>query len=161
MKKITSKLAIILASTLSLAACQSATLGGTKQNIGTLGGAVAGGLLGSQIGGGSGQIVATGAGALLGAFLGAEIGASLDSADQAALNQASSQASTAPIGQQISWNNPQSGNHGTITPTNQGVNQVTGQTCREYSQTIVVQGRQETAVGVACQNPDGTWSVAE
>src|SRR3954468_9706080 len=56
---------------------------GPKQGFGTLGGAAAGGLLGSRIGGGAGKLAAVGAGTILGAFLGSEIGSSLDRADQA------------------------------------------------------------------------------
>src|SRR3954454_6792425 len=88
---------------LLLSGCATDNIG-TKQGIGTLGGAAAGGLLGSQIGGGSGKLAATAAGTLLGAFLGNEVGSSLDRADEAYAGRAVQQAYAAPIGQQIVWN---------------------------------------------------------
>ncbi|WP_180280158.1 RT0821/Lpp0805 family surface protein [Azospirillum oleiclasticum] len=132
--------------------------GGTKETVGTLGGAAAGGLLGSQIGGGSGKLVATGVGTLLGAFVGREIGASLDKADQTYANQAATRAYAAPVGEKIAWNNPQSGNKGTIVSTRDGWSS-TGNYCREFQQTIVVGGRTEQAYGTACKQPDGSWKI--
>lgn len=131
---------------------------GNKEVVGTGLGAVVGGLAGSQIGGGSGQLWATGAGVLLGALVGSEIGRSLDKADYNYMNQAQNRSYTAPIGETISWNNPQSGNSGTYTPVRDGRSSA-GSYCREYQQTIYVGGQQETATGTACQQPDGTWKI--
>ncbi|MEX0838899.1 MAG: RT0821/Lpp0805 family surface protein [Parvibaculum sp.] len=146
---------------LALAACdQQGGFGGagTKQTIGTVGGAVAGGLAGSQIGGGSGRLWATGAGVLLGALVGSEIGKSLDRADQAYLGQTTYNAlETGRTGQPVQWRNPDSGNYGTVTP--QAAQQYSGQTCREYSQTIYVEGQSQTAYGTACRQPDGSWQI--
>ncbi len=131
---------------------------GNKQTVGTIGGAVAGGLLGSQIGGGSGRLIATGVGTLLGAWAGSEIGASLDRADQAYAQQAAqSSLETSPTGTSTTWRNPDSGNYGTITPTNTVPRG--NSYCRDFTQTIYVEGRSETATGTACRNPDGTWSI--
>ncbi len=160
-------LAMLAISTLALTACtqgvglnEGNTTGmGNKQMIGGATGAILGGVLGSKVGKGSGQLVGVGVGALLGTLLGSELGASLDKADLAYAQQAANRAYTAPVGQAISWNNPDSGNSGMITPTRQGVSNTTGQVCREYTQTIYVGGRQQTAVGQACKNADGTWTV--
>lgn len=131
---------------------------GEKQTVGTLGGAIAGGLLGSQVGGGDGRLIATGVGTLLGAWAGSEIGASLDRADQAYANQAAQRSfETAPTGAATTWRNPDTGHYGSVTPTNTVSRG--GSVCREYTQTIYVEGQSETAVGTACRNPDGTWSV--
>jgi surface antigen len=129
-----------------------------KQNIGGLGGAVAGGLLGAQVGGGSGRLWTTGAGALLGALAGSEIGKSLDRADQSYMNQAYNRAMAAPSGQNITWSNPDSGNSGSYQTVRTGKTSSGGQ-CREYQQTITVGGRSQQGVGVACQNPDGSWQI--
>lgn len=142
----------------SVSACQTLQGTGQKQQVGTVGGAVLGGILGSQVGDGSGRLVATGAGVLLGAFLGGEIGKSLDNADRAMMAQANQRATAAPLGQTISWNNPDSGNYGSVTPVRDGQSSY-GAYCREYEQTIVVDGRAETAVGTACQRDDGTWEI--
>ena len=155
----------MLATTLTACANSDGTYGaaGTsspinKQNVGTLGGAVVGGLLGSQVGGGSGRLWTTGAGALLGALAGGEVGKSLDRADQTYMNQAYSRAMTAPAGQNITWSNPDSGNSGTYNTIRTG-RASNGGMCREYQQTITVGGRTQQGVGTACQNQDGSWSI--
>lgn len=143
---------------LSLSACNTFQNAGTKQTIGGLGGAVAGGVLGSQIGGGSGRLIATGAGVLLGGLLGSEIGSSLDNADKAYAMQAQNRAYAAPVGERITWNNPESGNSGMITPVRDGYAS-SGRYCREYQQEINVGGKRESAYGTACQKPDGSWEI--
>lgn len=143
---------------LSVGACNTTQNMGTKQAVGGVGGAVLGGLAGSQIGKGSGQLWATGAGVLLGGLLGSEIGSSLDQADMAYANQANRRAYTAPIGETVRWNNPDSGNYGTITPTRDGYSSA-GRYCREYQQTIVVNGQNQSGYGQACQQPDGSWEI--
>jgi surface antigen len=154
-------LALLAVSTLSLTACMETMSGvGDKQMVGGVSGAVLGGLAGSQFGKGNGQLVGVGVGALLGTLVGSEIGASLDKADKMYADQATNRAYTAPVGQTISWNNPDSGHSGTITPTREGVSNSTGRVCREYTQTIYVGGKQETGVGQACQNTDGTWAIS-
>ncbi len=158
MKKLIS--ATLAVSMLALTACQSMEGVGTKQGVGALGGAVAGGVLGSQIGGGKGTLWATGAGAVIGALLGSEIGKSLDNADRAAMSDANTRANTAPLGQAISWNNPNTGNSGTVTPIRDGSTK-SGAYCREYQQTITVGGKTEKAYGTACQGADGQWRIVE
>jgi surface antigen len=144
-----------LALSLVLAGCQTA---GPKQTVGTIAGGVAGGLVGSQIGSGSGKLVAVGAGTLIGAFLGGQIGASLDETDRLYAEQTYYNAlESQPTGYTSSWRNPNSGNYGTVTPTRTYVRG--GTDCRDYEQTIYVQGRPQTGVGTACRNPDGTWSI--
>ena len=102
-------------------------------------------------------MIATGAGALLGAWLGSELGKSLDKADRQYMATATQQAYTAPVGQTIQWTNPQSGNSGTITPIRDGY--ANDNYCREYRQTIIVDGRTETATGTACQDAYGNWQL--
>ena len=141
---------------LFLAGCQT---GGPKQTGGTLVGAGLGALAGSQIGSGRGQLAAVAIGALAGAMLGSNIGKSLDDADRQAALNAQNQAHAAPIGQSVAWNNPNSGNYGTFTPTRDGTDTRTGAYCREYQTTITVGGRTEQAYGTACRQPDGSWKV--
>lgn len=145
---------------LGVSGCENIQNSGTKEKVGAVSGAVIGGILGSKVGGGSGQLWATGAGVLLGAFAGSEIGKSLDRADRAYLGDANRRAQTAPIGESVSWNNPESGNYGTVTPVRDGQSSY-GRYCREYEQVIYVGGQQETAVGTACQNSDGTWEIVD
>ena len=155
--------AALLASLSLTAACTNpngADSWGTKQTVGTGLGAVGGGLLGSQIGGGNGRLVAVGLGAVLGGLVGNEIGASLDSADKAALSNASERAYSAPIGQGITWNNPQSGNSGIVTPVRDGYDQG-GAYCREFDQKVTIGGKTQDAYGTACQQPDGSWKITQ
>ncbi len=143
---------------LMTAACAQNGQYGTKQTIGGLGGAAAGGLLGAQFGSGKGQLAATAAGVLIGALIGSEIGRSMDEVDRMRAEQAYSQASTAPIGQTIAWDNPNTGNSGTVVATREGTKS-SGEYCREFQQTVVIGGRQEDAYGVACRQPDGSWKI--
>jgi len=141
------------------AACSNSQYG-EKQTVGTLGGAALGGLLGSQFGDGTGQLVATGAGVLIGGLIGSEIGRTMDEQDRMRANEAVVESHQAPLGETIVWNNPDSGNSGTVTPVRDGSTS-SGLYCREFQQTITVGGRTETAYGTACREPDGTWRIVE
>lgn len=150
-------LAPLVAASLVLAACQT---GGTKQTVGTFGGAAGGALLGSQIGHGTGTLVAVGLGTLLGAMVGGEIGRSMDETDRMATERATHQAFAGPVGEEIRWNNPENGHYGTVMTTREGT-QSSGAYCREYQQTVVIGGRAEQAMGRACRNPDGSWRIVQ
>lgn len=154
MKKIISMFAVM--TLLFVSACETADL--NKEKLGSLGGAVLGGIAGSQVGDGSGRLWAVGAGTLLGAFLGSEIGKSLDKADLVYAERAAEQAHQAPVDETISWNNPETGNAGDVTAVKDGYAD-SGRYCREYKQTIYIDGKAETAYGTACQNQDGSWQV--
>lgn len=56
------------------------------------------------------------------------------------------------------WYNIDSGNRGTITPQPAHEN-IEGQYCREYQQSVTIGGEPETAYGTACHMPDGTWKI--
>lgn len=147
---------------LLLAGCsQDGQSGITKQDVGTVLGAVGGAVIGAQFGGGTGQLVGVAAGTLLGAFVGSQVGKSLDRADQNYMEQTNQRAlETNPSGQTSTWKNPDSGNAGTVTPT-KTVQQANGTYCREYTQTITVGGKTESAYGTACRQPDGSWKVTQ
>ncbi len=149
-----------LASALLVSACQNndGSGGMNKENVGTVLGGIGGAVLGAQFGKGTGQLVGVAAGALAGAYLGNQIGSSLDKADKAEMEKASTRATTAPIGQPISWRNPDSGNSGTVTPTREGT-AANGDYCREFQQSVTVGGKTEQAYGTACRQPDGSWKV--
>jgi len=148
-----------IAIAVGVSACQqSGQQYGNKQILGGLGGAALGGWAGSTIGGGSGKLAATAAGVLIGALIGSEIGRTMDEVDKQRAQQAYTQATTAPVGQTIAWNNPNTGNSGTVTPTRDG-NSASGDYCREFQQTVTVGGKEEQAYGVACRRPDGSWEI--
>lgn len=156
MKKIANILLLVLACG-TLLGCQGQM---NKQGGGTLIGGVAGGLLGSQFGGGSGKVAAAAVGAVAGALIGGHIGQSLDEYDKVMLQKSSQQAlEFTPSGSSVAWNNPDSGNHGTITPT-KTVKQGNSY-CREYQQEIVVGGEVKKAYGKACRQADGQWKIVQ
>ena len=136
-----------------LAGCQTATKAPETGPAGTIGG-----VIGSQYGTGNPKLAQLGVGTLLGAFIGKEIGTSLDKADQQYAETAAKRAYTAPVGERIFWNNPQSGNSGTITSTREGYNSA-GTFCREYQQTVTVGRTTELAYGTACKQADGAWKI--
>ncbi|MCH2393856.1 RT0821/Lpp0805 family surface protein [Oceanibaculum sp.] len=150
-------IAIALAAPLALAACENSGVG-TKQGIGGVLGGVGGAVAGAQFGSGTGQLAATAAGALLGAYLGSEVGRGLDDVDRQRAQNAFNRANTAPVGQTITWNNPNSGNSGTVTPVRDGTAS-SGEYCREYQTTVYVDGKSQNAHGVACRQADGSWKM--
>lgn len=127
-----------------------------KTDVGTAAGAIAGGVVGYQFGGGAGQALATVGGALLGGILGNSVGKSLDNADMASYDKASQNAME--TGRTQSWRH---GNrYGTVVPHKRYINDE-GQYCREYSQTIVIDGRTHQGHGTACREDDGSWQIVE
>ena len=142
-----------------LAGCVSNPDTNPKQNAGALIGAGVGGLLGSKMGRGKGQLMGVAIGTLAGAMIGSAIGESLDRADRAYMMDAQDRAHAAPVGRRITWQNPDSGHGGSVTPKREGYDRITGDYCREYETTIYVDGREEVGYGTACQQPDGTWEI--
>ncbi len=141
----------------ALAACgndKSATQATT-----TIGGAVAGGVVGSQFGKGGGNLATTALGVLLGAWAGDRIGASLNDSDRSHDRMAENRAYTAPIGQQVTWANPDTSASGTITPYHDGYS-ANGAYCRDFQQSVSVNGQQQQGRVKACQQPDGSWQAA-
>ncbi len=151
------RFALPMALVLALAACAPGQV--NKQTGGTLIGAGLGALTGSQIGGGRGKLAAVAIGALAGAYLGSEVGKSLDRADRLAMKQTSQTAlENNPVGRASSWSNPDSGHSGTVTPT-RTYQTASGGPCREYQQTVTIDGRTEQAYGRACRQSDGSWKI--
>src|SRR6516225_7160745 len=145
----------------TLAACSATpeTGQGAKENTGTLVGALAGGLIGSQFGGGTGERIAAGlAGAAIGGLVGNRIGASMDDEDRRRAYAAQMQAlESGRSGAAVAWKNPDSGRYGSIVPG--AAYEANGLQCRPYIHTIYIDGRPQVAQGNACRNPDGTWTA--
>lgn len=151
---------LVLVAALTLTGCASQSHRGEREVSGGLVGAALGGLLGAQFGSGSGQLAGTAAGVLIGALLGSEIGHSMDEIDRMRANEAVVQAHSAPLGEQITWNNPESGHYGSVTPTRDGTSE-SGNYCREFYETVSIGGKTEDAYGIACQQPDGSWRIVQ
>jgi len=143
----------------ALASCAE-TQQNPKGTAGAVIGAIGGGLLGSKVGGGKGNLAATAIGTLAGAFLGHQVGRSMDDVDRMKSSQTTQKAlETAPSGTATTWNNPDSGNSGQIVPTKTYTNSQ-GLNCREFQQMVTIGGKNETVVGTACRQSDGTWRIA-
>ncbi len=150
-------LAAIAITSLGLIACVENQ--GPKERGGTVIGAIAGGLLGSTIGKGSGKVIAVGIGAVLGGLVGSEIGKSLDRADRAYMSRTTQQSlESQRTGQASTWRNPDNRHSGTVTPT-RTYRRESGEYCREFQQTVTIDGRTERAYGTACRQSDGSWKI--
>ena len=66
-----------------------------------------------------------------------------------------SSALSAPVGQNIIWNDNNS--NGTIRVTRDGYSG--NKYCREFQQTIRINSQQQEAWGISCQEPDGSWRI--
>jgi len=151
---------LILVAVITLTGCASESYRGQRETTGGLAGAALGGLLGAQFGSGSGAMASTAVGVLIGALIGSEIGHSMDEVDRMRANEAVVKAHDAPLGEQITWNNPESGHYGSVTPTRDGTSDA-GNYCREFNETVTIGGKTEHAYGIACRQPDGTWRIVQ
>jgi len=142
--------ATVTASVLALAGCQT-----TKEDQGRVLGAIAGGLLGNQVGGGSGRTAATIAGTILGGYIGGNIGRQMDDGDRYRAGEA---LESTPTYQSSSWENPDTGNRYSVTPTRTYT--AASGPCREYTTEAWIDGKRETVYGTACRQSDGTWQAA-
>jgi len=126
-----------------------------KATVGGVGGAAVGGLIAAAAGGGGAAIAASVIG---GALIGGLAGNYLDQRDKQMAAQSAQRAlESAPSGQAVAWNNPDSGHSGTVTPTR---TYQSGSTyCREYQQSVTIDGKPERSYGTACRQPDGSWQI--
>ncbi|MES2219293.1 MAG: RT0821/Lpp0805 family surface protein [Pseudomonadota bacterium] len=152
MKKIIASVIIFLTSA-SLIGCDSMN----NQDVGTVSGAVIGGLVGSRFGSGAGQMVAIGAGSVAGAYLGGQIGRSMDMADRARMNNAFENNA---VGQPAYWQNNNTGVTYDVTPT-RNISYEGNPYCREYHSTAIIAGKNQQIYGTACRKPDGSWEVVK
>ena len=153
--KILRKIIILPLIAVMVTACSNSP---NKQQGNTFLGGILGGILGSNVGAGQGRTAAIIGGTMLGAYFGNSVGRSLDRADEMYMQRAQNYAFEAPVGQQINWNNPQSGNSGMIVPIQNGRSPY-GNLCREFQQTVIIGGQQQQAYGTACKQNNGQWHI--
>ncbi len=125
----------------------------TKEDTGTLVGASTGALIGSTMCRGPGRVAGMVGGAIVGGFIGNRIGKAMDDEDRRRAYEA--QMVAFERGDRAEWRNPNNGRYGYIEP--RPVYYYHDMRCREFSQTVFINGRPETMVGRACRNPDGVW----
>lgn len=144
---------VLLASVIGMSGCATT---GQRQNeqAGVIIGGILGGVLGSQVGKGDGRTAAIILGTLVGASIGGAIGQSMDDTDR--LKTAHSLESVR-TGVPTSWNNPDTGNAYTVTPTR--TYEVAAGPCREYIIDAVIGGKKEKVYGTACRQSDGSWKT--
>lgn len=134
----------------------------------------------------TGQLAATIGGTIAGGMLGGALGKQLDTASRTRAEQA--QLTAVSTGTRQTWQSPSRVGAGTRNWNNgaSGASQYTttaykapaqpsqatgsvepghpyqtaGGICRDYTHSISINGRAETARGIACRNPDGTWRYA-
>jgi surface antigen len=145
---------LIVGVVFGLAGCENGL--GPKATIGGLGGATAGGLLAAGLGASPAGIAGS---VILGGLVGGAVGDRMDAADRKEANGAAARAfESAPAGNSVAWQNPGSGDSGTVTPT-RTYQSASGQYCREYQQTVIIEGREQRSYGTACRQPDGSWKL--
>ena len=101
------------------------------------------------------------AGAAAGGLIGNNIGAKLDERDRLLLGQTfQNTMETAPTNQAGSWNNPNTGNSGSVTPTATHLS-ANEQPCREFTTTVNIGGQPQQGYGTACRQADGSWKIQQ
>ncbi len=134
----------------------------TGSFLGTGLGAIAGGVVGSQIGRGGGRAVATGVGVVTGAVIGNQVGQSIDNANRSNYPLSPSY-SYDPDGTPFSAGYvPYTANY--VAPPAMPpiyVDPSAGTYCRPFSQEILIDGQRQESYGTACLQPDGTWRVTQ
>lgn len=142
----------------AIGGCASNT--GPKEVSGTLVGAATGAAVGNAVGASAGNPVAGAVtGAAIGGLIGNRIGATLDDEDKRRAYAAQVQAlESGTAGAPVAWRNPDSGRYGSIVPGAASDNN--GRSCRQYTHTIYIDAKPQTARGTACRQPDGSWAPA-
>jgi surface antigen len=150
--------ALALVAATALSACSSDP-NAANQNAGAVAGAVTGGLLGAALGGrGGGRIAGAAIGAVAGGLIGSAIGAQLDERDRQLAYEAEMRAlESGPPGAPVGWRGESSGYYGNVVPG--PYYESRGMRCRQYTHTVYINGRPQSARGTACRNPDGTWQA--
>ena len=142
---------LLLACVVAVSGCATTGKGQNEQS-GEIIGAILGGVLGSQVGKGDGRTAAIILGTMAGAMIGGNVGKSMDETDQL---KTTDSLETVRTGEPTSWNNPDTGNEYTVTPT-RTYEQSSGP-CRDYTIDAKIDGKNEKVHGTACRQPDGSW----
>jgi surface antigen len=133
--------------------------------VGTGLGAIVGGVIGNQFGKGSGRTAATIGGVILGGIAGNAIAKDAckdDHHDAYYYNNTYYDAfDSEDEDREYEWRNPYTNNYGYVTAGDyydDGYQGYEGP-CREFSQRVFIDGHPETAYGVACRQPNGSWRI--
>jgi len=122
-----------------------------RDALGAALGAAGGGLLAAELSGGDARAIF--GGLLGGALLGGALGDAAAGVDRDCFGQALEHA---PSRETVTWRNPDEDTTYRFTPT-RTYEADGGRYCREYTTSVTISGREETAYGTACRRPDGSW----
>ena len=91
----------------------------------------------------------------------ADIAGLIDEGDRQAMVKATQSAlENNKVGQSANWTNPESGHLGTVTPT-RTFHPEPDRNCRDYQQTVTVEGTTAVAFESACREADGSWKIID
>jgi len=82
--------------------------------------------------------------------------ASTSQSDDERSQQTEKRALSAPVGQKLTWNNPETGNSGTVTVVRDNYDSK-GSYCRDMHKTSLIDGQSKESSGKVCQQSDGSW----
>ncbi|HEY0721574.1 MAG TPA: RT0821/Lpp0805 family surface protein [Gammaproteobacteria bacterium] len=126
-----------------------------RDKIGTVLGAVAGGVIGNRTASEENRTVATVAGVVIGGIVGNTIGKTMDNRDVQCTGQALERVGD---NQTVAWKNSTNGQEYQVTPV-RTYSQEGGLYCREYV-TRTAGGTRAESTQNACRHPDGSWRMA-
>ena len=129
-----------------------------KRDVGMVGGAVGGAIAGQAIGGSdpTARVLGTIAGVIIGGAVGGYLGSLWDDYDR---KQAAYAFENNPDRRAATWKNPNTNSTATVTPE-RTYYEPSGTPCREFTQTIYIDGKKEVGRGTACRQADGTWRIS-
>jgi len=138
-----------------LAACDSTN---SNEVAGTLIGAAIGAGLGAHAHG-RGEGAAIAFGAMAGGLIGNRVGHELDEAERIKQERATYHALEYGRSYDTTgWYDPDQGARGSVTPQ-PGYYNRDGRYCREFQQSIIIDGQEQRGYGTACRQPDGSWEI--
>lgn len=141
---------------LSVSMVGCAVESGRSEQMSTIAGGALGSVLGHQFGSGKGRAAATIAGALIGGYLAGNAGRTMDDVNRMKVAKA---LETTRTNHTKSWIDPDSQAEYAVTPTR--TYHKHKMPCREFTTSILMDGRLQTAKGVACRDRNGNWRIVE
>lgn len=95
--------------------------------------------------------------AMAGGLIGGTLGANLDTRERRRALEAEYRAlEYTPAGQAVAWGRSGGARSGEVVAGSPY--RVGSQNCRQYTHTVQIGGRSQTARGTACRNADGSWT---
>jgi surface antigen len=125
-----------------------------RKAIGTVVGAVLGGVVGSRVGEGDNRTVAIIVGSVLGGVIGRAIGKELDEGDRGCIGHA---LELGEIGRPVRWLNEGTNVSYLVTPL--AIDAKDPKNCRRFKLQATAGKKQEASNGRACRNSEGVWKM--